>query len=183
MRRIHTTYDLLEAHVLTALLREHDIDAWLFDADFVRQNWFRMIAYGGFRILVRDESVADGLHLLREYQNGNLALADEYRSQCPNCAHTAGTDDPQPRRNVFLAMIVVGVVWPSILLSWHPSSAALFARSAILVGLSLLIPWAVIYYFKWRMCCEACGYRWRELPRHRYADLAGMAGLGESGAH
>ena len=59
MRRVHTTYDLLEAHALAAMLREHDIEAWLFDADFVRQDWFKMIAYGGYRILVGDESVVD----------------------------------------------------------------------------------------------------------------------------
>jgi hypothetical protein len=182
MRRVYTTYDLLEAHVITQMLREHDIEAWLFDADFVRQNWFRMIAYGGFRILVRDESVGDGLQLLREYRNGNLALADEFRLHCPNCAHTTGIDDPQPRRNVFLAMIAIIVVWPCILLSWHPSPAALLAGSGILIGLSFFITWIVIHYFKWRMRCEDCGFRWRKQPSHRYSDLAAMAASGEPGA-
>jgi hypothetical protein len=182
MRRVDTTYDLLEAHVITQMLREHGIEAWLFDADFVRQNWFRMIAYGGFRILVREESVADALHLLREYRNGNLALKEDHRSRCPHCAHDTGDDDPQPRRNVFLAMIAAALVWPSLLLAWHPSSKALLAVSAILIGLSVSIPWAVIRYFKWRTRCSDCGYRWREQPRYRYAELAGMAASGESGA-
>ena len=82
-RRIHTSYDLLDAHVLTALLREHGIEAWLFDADFVRQNWFAAIAYGGYRIMVREQDAAAARELLQEQRSGQLALPDATGVPCP----------------------------------------------------------------------------------------------------
>ena len=179
MRRIHTTYDLLEAHALVAMLREHDIETWLFDADFVRQDWFKMIAYGGYRILVRDETVADALRVLGEYRNGQLALVEEQRTICPECAHSSGSDDPQPRRNVFLAMIVLGFCGPFALLLWKPSTLALLVAGAVLIIAYISLPWFVVRYFKWRLRCEDCGHRWREAPRYRYAELAGQAAAGE----
>ena len=107
MRRIHTTYDLLEAHLITAMLREHGIDAWLFDADFVRQDWFKSIAYGGYRILVREEDVAEARVLLNQYDDEELALVGE-QCRLSELRHTArGATNPSPRRHVFLALIVL----------------------------------------------------------------------------
>ena len=182
IRRIHTTYDLLEAHLITAILREHGIDALLFDADFVRQDWFKMIAYGGYRIVVRDDSVDQARALLRDYSEGNLALSDEYRTPCPNCAKLAGNDDPQPRRNIFLSIIVLDVVFVMALLFWKaPGTGTIlvcFLACVTQIALILVLPWVAIRYFKWRSRCDACGYRWREPRRYRHAELAHMAESG-----
>jgi hypothetical protein len=172
---------LLEAHALTAMLRAHDVEAWLFDADFVRQDWFKMIAYGGYRILVREESVVEAAQLLRDYRNGQLALAQESRAICPSCAHAAGSDDPQPRRNVFLATVLLGFCGPFVLALWKPSTAVLLCSCVALIVAYITLPWLVMRYFKWRLCCEDCGYRWRERPRHSYAELAKQAAAGDFG--
>jgi hypothetical protein len=179
MRRVHTTFDLLEAHVITEMLREHGIAAWLFDADFVRQDWFKMIAYGGYRILVRDESVPQALSLLQDYRRGDLAVQSETRAQGPQCARNDGSDDPQPRRNVFLVMLLLSVTEIPILLSWHPSRINLFVASVVLVALGIFLPWLIIRYFKWRMRCENCAYRWREPQHQRYAQLAELVAAAE----
>jgi hypothetical protein len=119
MRRAHTTFDLLEGHILTGMLRDSGIEARLFDADFVRQDWFKILAYGGYRVVVRDEDVSDARTLLNQYHEDALALTGEHHSPCPNCLHAAASDDPQPRRNVFLAMLVLPVVEFLAFLHWN----------------------------------------------------------------
>jgi len=178
MRRIHTTYDLLEAHILTQMLRENGIEAWLFDADFVRQDWFKSIAYGGYRILVREEVVGEARELLNLYDDETLVPAGEHGRPCPNCSKLAGIDDPQPRRNVFLAIIALSIAEGVALLQWQPSSADIVIAFVVQVALYISIPWLLLRYFKWRLRCAACGHRWREPPRQRYAELARMAAVG-----
>lgn len=177
IRRIHTTYDLLEAHLITAMLREHGIDAWLFDADFVRQDWFKSIAYGGYRILVRDEDVADAHTLLNQYDDEELALIGE-QTLCPQCAHAAGRDDPQPRRNVFLAMLALPIVEFFAFLHWKLSPIGVLVAFAVQFCLYATLPWLVLWYFKWRLRCADCGHRWRQPPSLSYAELARMADAG-----
>jgi hypothetical protein len=180
MRRIHTTYDPLEAHLTTAMLREHGIDAWLFDADFVRQDWLKAIAFGGYRIMVSDDFSANAGKVLQEYKNGTLALDDEQHPACPNCGEQRGIENPSPRRHVFLALIV----WPWIAtiasIAWKPSTTQLVFAFASQIGLYLFLPWLAIWYFKWPSRCGACGYRWRQPPMHRHAELARLAQAGES---
>jgi len=178
MQRIHTTYDLLEGHILTHMLRENGIEAWLFDADFVRQDWFKQIAYGGYRILVREDAVAEARSLLDQYDDAALVPAAERGEPCPNCGETTGVDDPQPRRNVFLAMIALSLVEGFVLLTWKPSPEAILFAFAVQLVLYATIPWLVMRYFKWRLHCGACGHRWREPRRHRFAELSRMADAG-----
>jgi Putative prokaryotic signal transducing protein len=176
MVRILRCFDLLEAHIIVARLREDGIDARVFDADFVRQDWFKMLVYGGFRIMVPAESAASARQTLQDYQQGALTLADEGdRLPCQNCQTAGASDDPQPRRNVFLAIIVLSVIDSILLLAWSPSSLDLFLLVIAQIALCLCAPWLILRYFKWRMRCQQCGHRWREPPRYRYADLAATA--------
>lgn len=178
IRRIHTTYDLLEAHLITAMLREHGIDAWLFDADFVRQDWFKSIAYGGYRILVRDEDMAEARTLLNQYDDEELALICEH-ALCPHCGRAAGRDDPQPRRNVFLAMLALPIVEFFAFLHWKFSPIDMPAAFAVQFCLYATLPWLVLRYFKWRLRCADCGHRWRQPPSLSYAELMRLAEEGE----
>lgn len=178
IRRIYTTYDLLEAHVITAMLREHGIEAWLFDADFVRQNWFKSIAFGGYRIVANDESVADAKEILQQYRNGSLALPEEHRMICPRCKQQCGSGDPQPRRNIFLAIILFDLGVTGAFLFWRASETQIAALLAVHVGY-LVLPWLAIWYFKWPVRCDACGHRWREPRLYRHAELAHMAESGD----
>ena len=86
MVRVLRCFDLLEAHILVARLRYGGIDARVFDADFVRQDWFKMLVYGGFRIVVPEESATAARQILQSYRNGELTLPDEDGgTPCPNC--------------------------------------------------------------------------------------------------
>lgn len=161
------------------MLREHGVEAWLFDADFVRQDWFKMIAYGGYRIVVRDESVSEATEVLHGYRNGEFAVAEELRAICPNCSHASSRDDPQPRRNVFLAMIFLGFFGPFVMVFWKPSAMALFAACVLLIAAYITLPWIVIRYFKWRARCEACGHHWHQPPQLRYREMVRMAETAE----
>jgi hypothetical protein len=180
IRRIHTTYDLLEAHLITSMLREHGIDAWLFDADFVRQDWFKSIAYGGYRIVANDQSVTDAKEILQQYKNGSLALPEEHRLTCPRCGQHCGSGDPQPRRNIFLAIILFDLVASIGFLESNGSEAQLASFIAVQFGFNFVLPWIAIWYFKWPSRCDACAYRWREPRRYRHAELAKMAESGDS---
>jgi hypothetical protein len=175
IRRIHTTYDLLEAHLITAMLREHGVDAWLFDADFVRQDWFKSIAFGGYRIVANDDSIADANEILRQYKNGGLALPEEHRLVCPRCSQEDGSGDPQPRRNVFLAILLFDLVAAIAFSQLRGSEAQIASFIALQFGLYFVLPWLAIWYFKWPSRCDACGHRWREPRRYRHAELAKMA--------
>jgi hypothetical protein len=179
MRRVHTTFDLLEAHILTGMLREHGVAVWLFDADFVRQDWFKSIAYGGYRILVRDEDVAEARTLLNQYDDEELALIGEH-ALCPHCGRAAGRDDPQPRRNVFLAMIMLPIMEYLVFLRWKLSPIGMLVVFAVQFFLYATLPWLVMGYFKWRLRCADCGFRWRQPPMHRHAELVRLAQAGES---
>ena len=174
LRRVHTTFDLLEGHLLIALLREHGVEAWLFDADFVRQNWFEQIAYGGFRVMVRDDDIGVARDVLQDYSAGRLALEGEHAETCPHCARAAGNDDPQPRRNVFLVSLVLGLAADIRLFRWSPSRTELGVAIAVQLVLNIVAPWLIVRYFKWRLRCADCGHRWRQPPRH-YAELMRMA--------
>ncbi len=179
MQRIHTTFDLLEAHIVTGLLRENGAEVWACDVDIVRQDWFKMIAFGGFRLLASDASIADALVTLHQYQNGELALPDDHADACPKCGEFCVAHDPQPRRNVFLAMILLSLVESAAFLSLQTlTSIEIIAAFALQFILYLSLPWLVIAYFKWRMRCTACGYRWRESPQ-RYADLRNCVATAE----
>ena len=63
--------------VVTGMLRAHGVEAWACDLDIVRQDWFKMIAFGGFRLVASKTSTADALVKLHQYRNGDLALPDD----------------------------------------------------------------------------------------------------------
>src|SRR5262249_25032029 len=157
VRRVHTTFDLLEAHIVAALLREHGIEAWAFDVDFVRLNWFEMQAFGGFRVVASDASVGDAAALVQEYRNGNLSIAQGAAEVCPHCGTAAPMENPQPRRNVFIAFIVFWLAQFPLLFEistlWKDHAvieALLLAASPLVLAVIALL---ALPYFKWPMRC------------------------------
>ena len=180
MLRIHRCFDLLEAHIIVALMRDEGIAAQVFDADFVRQDWIRMLAYGGFRVMVPDAAAGDARAILHRYRNGELAFEDDDdHVRCPRCAAEDVADDPQPRRNIFLGYMLFALIWGFALVRWDASEFDIFAMFLAQIPLALGLPWLLIRYFKWRMGCANCGHRWRERPRYRHGDLALLAAAGE----
>jgi hypothetical protein len=179
MRRVHTTFDLLEAHIIVGMLQRNDVDAWLFDADFVRQDWFKSLAYGGYRIMVPNEATASAVEILQKYMAGQLALSVEYRLPCPACGKSCGSDDPWPRRNIFLSMILLECIAAVVFSKLTPSTAELLLVIAAVLGVGIIVPCFAMPYFKWRFRCEAWGHRWRSPPQETWAELSRAAAAAE----
>jgi len=134
MRRIHWTLDLQEAEIVAGLLRAEGIDAFVFDAGIVRQNWTAALAYGGYRVMVAAPQVEQGRQLLMAWRQGEYALPDDTADalHCPVCA---GTDvQPDQRRRGWSFVIVYLFRVP--------------------------IPWR----WQRRVHCRTCNHRWNRAP-------------------
>ena len=180
MQRVHTTYDLLEAHIIVSMLRENEIDAWLFDADFVRQNWFQSIAYGGYRILATESHAANAIAAIKNYKSGGLTLSDAPADTCPRCGSESVRDDPQPRRNVFMLLIAENALAFPFLLMGKLSIYQFLLFIALTFVVNGLLPAFLPMYFKSRYRCANCGNRWKEFPRASYAELNRQAEAAET---
>ena len=179
MRRVDTTFDLLEAHIVVGLLRDNGVDAWTFDVDMVRQDWFKTIAFGGFRVLADDASAAEAREIVRRYRSGEFSIQDE-TDTCPRCAQNSCVDDYVPRRLTLLAIYLFWVV-EAIVFGYAGSlpPMQLTAVFTLQLLLYLCVPWLAISFFKWRKRCLTCKHRWRESPS-RFADLSQLAAAAEN---
>jgi hypothetical protein len=77
LRRAYWSADFAEAHIVEATLRAHGVQAWVFDALLMRQDWFRILMFGGYRVMVADEDAARAADLIGEYRAGALAITDD----------------------------------------------------------------------------------------------------------
>jgi predicted RNA-binding Zn-ribbon protein involved in translation (DUF1610 family) len=180
MQCIYTTYDLLEGHIIVLMLRENDIEAWLFNADFVRQNWLQSIAYGGYRIMATDSSVGDALALIQNYKSGSVALEADASDVCPRCGSQEIKQDLQPRRNVFLFLIAQNVLAFPFLLMQKMSVALVFTWIMVVFLLNCFLLALLPMYFKSRYRCTNCGNHWKAHPRVPYSELARQADAGDA---
>lgn len=172
MRRAYWSADFAEAHVVEAMLRAHGVQAWVFDALFVRQDWFKTLGLGGYRVMVADADVARAAELIGEYRAGALAITDDASElpACPQCA-TPGRADAEPRRVVFIAYMGLHV----LILAWLMFAEYANSTTAIILGGGLIAaPIAAIVAarcLKGRYVCPQCSTRWRTRP----APFAAMA--------
>ncbi len=171
LRRVDTTFDLTEAHIVVGLLRAEGIDAYLFDADFVRQNWLKAIAFGGYRILVRDADVSTARGHIRTYRDTKTTLSHSDDAPCPSCSSTAYRDDPRPRRWVFAIYTALQLVPLAIFMKAGTSAARGLVAGFMLTAADTLLALAAIFYVKRRYVCDLCGYRWRDRLPYRYSSL------------
>lgn len=146
--------DHLDGLVVVALLRSEGIEAFLPDENLVRQDWFYILAYGGFRILVPSADAARARELLAAFRSGELALDESEVEvpQCPHCAHRASTIDPRPRRWAFGFILVARLVFaPLFLLTLFPNLLRRFVQR--------------------RHRCPACGAAWQSPPLPSFSRL------------
>jgi len=173
LRRAYWSADFAEAHIVEAMLRAHGVQAWVFDALIVRQDWFRTLAFGGYRVMIADEDAARAADVIGEYRAGALAVADEgvERPGCPQCT-TPGRDDPAPYRRVFALMIAADAVLATGFMLATGGSGEMLA---LVLGSSVIVVpiVAIVFtrYLKGRYVCPQCATRWRALP----APFATMA--------
>ncbi len=123
MRCVHWTPDYFDGLVIIAMLQAGDIDARLFGENFVRQNWLKILAYDGFRVMAPTHQIKAAHGMIVDFQNGVFALPAEEteRAFCPGCRLRAGETDLAPRRRAFLTFIVANICFDfSVALLFNP---------------------------------------------------------------
>lgn len=156
------------------MLRAHGLHASVFDAGIVRQDWFKTLALGGYRVMVPDAQMEPAQKLLADYRSGAMALADDDLDvpACPRCSGRAVTDDPRPRRVVFGALLVAEVAPIELL----PSPVFL-----LLAGLLPFLPLAAAPLLGSRHRCGSCGTAFAT-PRRSFEALACAVAEAEANA-
>jgi len=180
MRCVDWAAEYLDGHVVVAVLRAEGFDAHLFDEATVRQDWFKILAYGGFRVMVPAREANAARSVVAAYRDGTLALDPGLveHPACPHCGDLHGEPDPRPRRRLFLAYGL-----------WSAFGFALIVtglgEDAILVVAAL--PWLVMLLVPLlrhlavsRYRCPACAHAWRAAPTafvrlRQAAETAGAA--------
>ncbi|HMM66642.1 MAG TPA: hypothetical protein PKC03_06840 [Dokdonella sp.] len=145
MRCIDWTPEYLEGRIIVSLLQANEVDAYLFDENFVRQNWFEILGYGGFRVMVPNQQSQEARQITADYRAGTLASPDEAscRVKCMVCLSIDTEPNPNPRRAVFLFCMFFS-------------------------GLIALFPFLLRWLVQNRYRCRACGHRWRERRSARF---------------
>ena len=160
MRRVHGTFDLLEAHIIAQSLRYEGIAAWVFDADFVRQDWFKAIAYGGYRVMVADTDVLAAQQHITDYLRGALALPVEKCEAefCTNCATDILTEDSRLRRLVFALLMFLGFFNLAIFYGFYALADSFLLPTIVILCCGLVLPLIGLILLRRRMRCQHCGY-------------------------
>ncbi|SFN25585.1 hypothetical protein [Dokdonella immobilis] len=160
MRCVERTLDQLDGLTVVALLRSRDLQAQLFDENLVRQNWFEIIFYGGFRVMAPDSQLGEARELVAAYRRGELALAEDLveRPPCPRCDGGSGDADAGARRNLWSAYILLSVFELALIAFW--------GAAEVLLGLfAIWMAFVVIILFGDRLLvgryrCNRCGNAW-----------------------
>lgn len=164
MRCVERTFEYLDGLALVALLRANALDAHLFDENFVRQDWFYIIFYGGFRVVVPSSQLDQAIDIRDRFRNGafDLPAEDCDIPQCPNCGERSGEPDPNPRRTLFLIYIFFFVFSGFLLASEY--AIGFYVVLWMGVHTVMLIPPLFRYLIIGRYRCRTCQATWRETP-------------------
>jgi hypothetical protein len=172
LRRIDTAFDLLEAHIIAGMLEAEGIAAYVFDTGFVRQDWFKAIAYGGYRIMVADEDVPAAIARIQRYRDDTTPLSDASDPPCPKCASHAYRDDPRPRCRLFLVWILLQAVTLLFLVRSNQAHPEMLIVVSLPIAIYVTLIVMLLLYVRHRFVCDACGHRWRDANRRSYTVLA-----------
>ena len=169
MRCVERAYEYLDGLALVALLRANDLDAQLFDENFVRQDWFYIMAYGGFRVMVPTTELDTALPLRDAYHREELSLKEDKCEDptCTSCDSPSGETDLFPRRRVFAALFL-GYFLIGLQVAVAIGNAGLFVATTLIFSLLLLLPNLLPHWVIGRYRCSLCGYAWKALPDHSF---------------
>jgi hypothetical protein len=173
VQRVHWTPDLAEAHIVEGLLRAHGLQAWAFDTATIRQDWFRTLSYGGYRVVATAADAEQARELLGAWRTGALSLPSG-ETELPVCTvcHADAAEDQSPRRRIFLALIGADAAMAvALLLPWETGTLALLAIAS-LTPLGLAAPGLAAWLMRRRYRCVACGHAWREPASAEFLALA-----------
>jgi hypothetical protein len=166
MRRVYSTVDFSEAHVVEAMLNGAGVGAHILDRNMVRQDWFQTLAFGGYRVMVEDADSENAKALIDDYRSGALAIDEAVtdRPACPRCG-TPGQEDPFPRRLVFAWLIFADLLAVAALMV--AERAREYGLPILLVANLVGVPVLAIVVSRWlksRYRCVACSACWRARP-------------------
>lgn len=182
MQRVHWTPDLAEAHIIEGLLRAHDLQAWAFDTATVRQDWFRTLTYGGYRVMATNMDAESARELVAAWRAGALSFpaSEAELPVCTVCHAAAGVEDKSPRRRIFLALI--GADATLALALFLPFATATLALLAIasLTPLALAAPGLAGWLTRRRYRCTDCRHAWREPATAEFGTLVGQVERAEN---
>lgn len=164
MRCVERTFEYMDGLALVALLRANALDAHLFDENFVRQDWFHIIVYGGFRVVVPASQLDQAIEIRDRFQRNEFDLPAEDCDipQCPTCKTASGQADPSPRRMLFLLYIIFFGISGFLIQSEY--AIGLYVASWLGVHTAMLFPPLLRYLVIGRYRCATCNARWREAP-------------------
>jgi len=179
MRCVERTFEYFDGLTLVALLRANELDAHLFDENFVRQNWFHVFVYGGFRIMVPDHELERASQLRDAWHGGQLSLSAEDcdEPRCPDCGSPTARSDPAPRRRVFAAILLAGI-FLEVQISLAVGSSGLSFASLTVFWLGAFMPNLLRHFGIGRYRCSTCNHAWKSHPdqpfsvQQRQADAA-----------
>jgi hypothetical protein len=169
MRCVDTTLDVMEGWIIVALLRSEGIDAQLFNENFVRQNWFEMIGYGGFRVSASDGDAAQAREIITGYRRGDIALSNESDDFPPYpLCDSPSTDFVHERRRwpfltyiaTYALAVLCAVLDPLLELVY----VFLVLPLLFLITVFPLMPGLSGRLINNRYRCRECASTWRESP-------------------
>ena len=165
MRCVERVPEYMDGLLLVALLRAREIDAQLFDENFVRQDWFKILAYGGFRVMVPARDWQDAQRTLVEFRSGALHYAEDEmdRPICPACHAYSGEFDHRQRRWVFLAYFINALVLSLCVIFLAEPLIVFFALTCVF-WLAMMMPGLLRFIVNNRLRCSFCSHAWREPP-------------------
>lgn len=165
MRCVERTYEYLDGLALVALLRANELDAHLFDENFVRQDWLHIIVYGGFRVMVPENELERALQLRDSSHNGVLSLTTDECTDpiCPACQESSGHTDLAPRRRVFAAFITTYFFY-GIQIGFEIGGLPLLFASVLAFTLFTLMPNLLRHFLVGRYRCSSCLHAWKAPP-------------------
>jgi hypothetical protein len=181
MVRVHWTVDLPEAHIVAGLLLADDVPAFVFDDGMVRQDWFKALAIGGYRVVVAPDDVPRARPIVARYLEAyaTRAYSHDEMPRCVACGTHAVADDPRPRRAVFAALLAGNSLALGVLaFVGNTLDARAFSLVlAALLGLTaaFYFPGVLAFVVKHRYACADCGRRFRDDSGASFAELAAAA--------
>ena len=165
MKRAHWSSDYADAHVVEAMLKANGLHAWVFDAGVSRIDWFKTLAYGGYRVMVPDGDFERARALVASYRDGALEVgADDGDGVCcPRCGTGDAISDPGPRRRAFALLIASDVIAWGLASTIRDAGIAGIARTTWFIASTLAFG-ALCLATTSRYRCAACKAAWRAQP-------------------
>lgn len=101
MQCVFRAFDHTEAEIVADLLRVEGCPAYVFENGLSRLEWYRVIAFGGARVMVSNERCDKAIRIISCWQRGDYSL-DGDDDRCPHCGDPEVEENPNHRGWAFV---------------------------------------------------------------------------------